>query len=191
MGSYSDFELIERTIKGEHKAFDELVLKYQDRIFNIAYRMMGSYEEAKDLSQEAFINTFKSLVNFRKESSFYTYLCQILINLCRNRYKRLNRDSKLVSIDDPLRTEDGEVKLEIPDNTSSPRDILEKKDKEARVQEAINDLDEEQRGVVVLRDIQGLSYEDIAQALNLNIGTIKSRLHRARHELKNKLKDVI
>ena len=186
-----DFELIEKTLNGENSAFDELVLKYQDRIFNIAYRMMGSYEEAKDASQEAFVNAFKSLANFRRESSFYTYLCQILINSCKNRLKRLNRDSKLVSIDDPFPTEDGEVKLEIPDNTFSPRDAVERKDKEARVQEAINSLDEEHKAVVVLRDIEGLSYEDIAQALNLNIGTIKSRLHRARHELKEKLKDVI
>ena len=186
-----DFELIEKTLKGDNSAFDKLVLKYEDRIFNIAYRMMGSYEEAKDASQEAFVNTFRSLANFRKESSFYTYLCQILINVCKNKFKRLNRDSRLVPMDDPFPTEDGEVRLEIPDNTYSPRDAMEKKDKEARVQEAINALDEEHKAVVVLRDIEGASYEEIALALNLNIGTIKSRLHRARQELKNKLKDVI
>lgn len=191
MGFSDDFALIERTLKGESSAFDKLVLKYQERIFNIAYRMLGSYEEAKDATQDAFVNAFRSLADFRKESSFYTYLCQIAINVCRNRFKRLNKDSKLISIDDPLSGDEGELKIEIPDDTNSPRDALAKKDKEVMIQQAINSLDEEHREVVVMRDIEGASYEEIAGVLNINIGTIKSRLHRARHELKDKLKGLI
>jgi len=186
-----DFDLIEKTLKGDNAAFDKLVLKYQDRIFNTAYRMLGSYEEAKDASQEAFVNAYRSLGNFRKESSFYTYLYRIAINLCKNRLKRLNRESKFVSVDTPISTEDGEIRLEIADDTSSPREALDIKDRQARIQEAINSLDEEHKAVLVLRDIEGASYEGISQMLGLNMGTIKSRLHRARYMLKEKLKDVI
>lgn len=191
MDSSFDFELIERTLNGDNAAFDKLVFKYQDRIFNAAFRMLGSYEEAKDASQEAFVNAYRSLSNFRRESSFYTYLYQILINLCKNRLKRLSRESKFVSVDNPIPTEEGEMHLEIADNTNCPREALDKRDKEAKIQEAINSLDEEHKAVVVMRDIEGSSYEEIAQALELNIGTIKSRLHRARLQLKEKLKDVI
>ena len=191
MAFCDDFELIDETLKANTAAFDKLVLKYQDRIFNIAYRMLGSYEEAKDAAQEAFVNAYKSLGNFRRESSFYTYLCQILINLCKNRLRKLSQGAKVVSIDDPVVLEDGQVQLEIPDTTDCPREALDRKDKQARIQDAVNSLDEEHKAVVVLRDIEGMSYEDIAQGLGLNMGTVKSKLHRARQMLKEKLKDVI
>lgn len=186
-----DFELIERTLNGDIAAFDGLVLKYQDRIFNIAYRMLGSYEEAKDAVQEALVNVYRSLGNFRKESSFYTYLCQVVINLCKNKLRKLAQGSKTISIDEPISLEDDEVRIQIPDKADDPRQELDRKDKKARIQDAINSLDEEHKSVVVLRDIEEMSYEDIAQTLDLNIGTVKSKLHRARQVLKEKLKDVI
>ena len=186
-----DFELVEKTVSGDIAAFDGLVLKYQDRIFNIAYRMLGSYEEAKDAVQEALVNVYRSLGNFRKESSFYTYLCQVVINLCKNKLRKLAQGSKTISMDAPINLEDDEVRMQIPDAADDPRQELDRKDKKARIQDAINSLDEEHKSVVVLRDIEEMSYEDIAQALDLNIGTVKSKLHRARQVLKEKLKDVI
>lgn len=191
MAFSSDFELIDRILQGDNEAFGEIVLKYQGRVFNIAYRMLGSYEEAKDVAQEVFISVYKSLANFRKESSFYTYLYRIVLNLCKNKFKRLNQDARTVSLDDPIWTQEGEVRIEVPDSTYNPRQEFDKRDKEAKIQEAINSLEEDQKTVVVLRDIEMMSYEEISSALGINIGTIKSRLHRARQELKEKLKDVI
>ncbi len=186
-----DFELIDRTVKGDTAAFDKLVVKYQDRIFNIAYRMLGSYEEARDAAQDAFVNVYKSLGDFRKESSFYTYLCRIVMNLCKNRLRKLSQGSKVVSMDAPVMLDDDEVRMEIPDKAESPRDEFDRRDKQSRMQDAINSLEEDEKAVVVMRDIEGLSYDEIAGSLSLSLGTVKSKLHRARQLLKEKLKDVI
>lgn len=188
----SDEAIVARCQEGDRGAFDELVLKYQTRIFNITYRMLGNYTEASDVTQEAFIKAYRSIKKFRGQSSFYTWLYTIASNLCRNKLKYLSRERRrLVSLDNPVQTEEGIMAKEIVDTSSSPVAILEQKVKEECIQKAINSLDENHRMVVVLRDIELLPYNEISCILKVNVGTIKSRLHRARYLLRERLKDVI
>jgi len=188
----SDEALVAKCQKGDRNAFDELVLRYQKKVFNITYRMVGNYTEASDLAQEAFVRAYKSIRKFRGQSSFYTWLYTIASNLCRNRLRYLRRQRKsVVSLDDPVQTEEGVVSRGVADKSLSPMAILERKEKGEFIQKVINSLDEEHRIVVVLRDIEMLPYDEICRILKVNIGTIKSRLHRARSLLKEKLKDVI
>lgn len=188
----NDEAIIARCQNGDRGAFDELVLKYQRRIFNTTYRMLGNYTEASDVAQEAFIRAYRSIKKFRGQSSFYTWLYTIASNLCRNRLKYLSRQrEKLVSLDNPIETEEGVVSREVVDTSPSPIAVLDQKAKGEYIQKAINSLDEPHRIVVVLRDIELLPYDEISHILKVNIGTIKSRLHRARSLLREELKDVI
>lgn len=188
----SDESLVAKCQKGERSAFDELVLRYQKKVFNITYRMVGNYTEASDLAQEAFVRAYKSIKKFRGQSSFYTWLYTIASNICRNRLRYLARHRRsVVSLDNPVHTEEGVVSREIADTSLSPMAILERKMKGESIQKAINSLDARHRIVVVLRDIELLPYDEICRILKINIGTIKSRLHRARSILREKLKDVI
>lgn len=188
----SDEDLVAKCQKGDISAFDKLVLRYQKKVFNITYRMAGNYTEASDLAQEAFVRAYKSIRKFRGQSGFYTWLYTIACNICRNRLRYLRRQVKsVVSLDDPIQTEEGVVSREVADKSLSPLAILDRKEKVEFIQKAISSLDEEHRIVVVLRDIEMLPYDEICRILKVNIGTIKSRLHRARVLLKEKLKDVI
>jgi len=188
----SDEALVAKCKKGERSAFDELVLRYQKKVFNISYRMVGNYTEASDLAQEAFIRAYRSIKKFRGQSSFYTWLYAITSNICRNRLRYFRRQrASVVSLDNPVKTEEGVVSREVADTSLSPVAILERKVKGEFIQKAINSLDEKHRIVVVLRDIELLPYEEISRILKVRIGTIKSRLHRARSLLREELKDLI
>lgn len=188
----SDEAIVARCQKGDRSAFDELVLRYQKKVFNVTYRMLGNYTEASDVAQEAFIRAYRSIKRFRGQSSFYTWLYTIASNLCRNRLRYLSRQrASVVSLDNPVRTEEGVVHREPVSATPAPAAVLDRKEKGEFIQEAINLLDEPHRIVVVLRDIELLPYGEISRILKVNIGTIKSRLHRARSLLREKLKDVI
>ena len=188
-----DISLVQKCQRGESQAFDQLVIKYQKRIFNLSYRMLGNYEEANDLAQETFIRAYKKLGSFRREASFYTWLYQLATNLCRNKLRQWQRKGQFQtqSLHNPAGDGRQELINSISDQTDGPDKILEKKDLEQCVQRAIDSLEDDHRMVVVLRDMQGLSYQEIAAILSCQEGTIKSRLHRARNELKERLKDVI
>lgn len=188
-----DIFLVEKCRRGESQAFDQLVIKYQKRIFNLTYRMLGNYEEANDLAQETFIRAYKKLGSFRKEASFYTWLYRLASNLCKNKLRQWQRQGQFQtqSLHNPVGDGQRELINCISDQTDGPDKILEKKDLEQCVQRAIDSLQEDHRLVVILRDIQGLSYQEVAAILGCQEGTVKSRLHRARDELKERLKDVI
>ncbi len=192
MGQIEDIGLVERCQQGISEAFDELVLKYQKKVFNVAYRLLNNYDEANDIAQEVFVRVYKNIGGFRKESSIFTWLYRITVNLSMNRLKVLNRERKrLDSLDDPISTEEGEVKKEISANGPLPLDMLVQKERSELIQKALTSLDDEFRTILVLRDIEGLSYEEIAQILKINVGTVKSRLHRGRMMLKDKLQGVL
>jgi len=171
---------------GDEKAFGEIVLAYQRRVFNIAYRMLGNREEAKDLAQEVFLSIFESIKNLREEVKFEPWLIQITVNHCRNRWKYLKRRKYFQSdsLDDPIETEDGEIPRQVYVPSDNPETLLEKKMIQDLVQRGLLQLKEEQRELIVLRDLQGLSYEEIGKLFSLPEGTVKSRIHRARMELK-------
>jgi RNA polymerase sigma-70 factor (ECF subfamily) len=182
-------EVIESCKAGDEKAFAEIVLHYQKKVFNIAYRMLGNLEEAKDLAQEVFISVFESIKDLKEEIKFDAWLTQITLNHCRNRWKYLKRRQYFNSdsLDDPIETEDGNMPKAIADPSENPEALYEKKMVQQFIQSGLLKLKEDQRELLVLRDLQGFSYEEMGELLGLPEGTIKSKLHRARVDLKEVL----
>ncbi len=172
----SDEEIIERVKSGDNDAYRIIVRKYRSTVAGVIRNMLGASSEVEDVGQEVFIRFFKSLSNFRYESSVSTYLTRIAINLSLNAIKRRSRNRK--------RHLDAEDFPEIP---SYSRDPLEGADLKKDIEIALNELSEEHRLVVVLRLIQGFSTKETASALNVPIGTVLSRLSRAQHKLRNSL----
>ena len=179
-------EVIESCKSGDREAFAEIVLTYQKKVFNIAYRMLGNREEAKELSQEVFLSVLESIKDLREDIKFEPWLTQITLNHCRNRWKYLKRRHyfKTDSLSDPIETEDGEMERPVCDPSDNPETLFEKKMVQQFVQRGLLKLKEDQREMIVLRDLRGFSYEEIGRLLSLPEGTIKSRLHRARMDLK-------
>jgi RNA polymerase sigma-70 factor (ECF subfamily) len=179
-------ETIESCKAGDEKAFAEIVFHSQKKVFNIAYRMLGNLEEAKDLAQEVFISVFESIKDLKEEVKFDAWLTQITLNHCRNRWKYLKRRKYFNSdsLDDPVETEDGNTPRAIVDPSDNPETLYEKKSIQQFIQRGLLKLKEDQRELLVLRDLQGFSYEEMGKLLGLPEGTIKSKLHRARMDLK-------
>lgn len=178
---------------GDVDPFEVLVKKHQKRMLNIAYRMIGSYEDACEVVQDAFVSAFKGIKNFEERSKFSTWLYTIVINLSRNRLKQLELKSHREdsSLDDPVLTNDSQITVEPVSDEPSILEKLEKRDVQQKVQECIHALDNESREVIVLRDIQGFSYNEISDMLKIPEGTVKSRLFRSRDSLKDCLKKVM
>jgi len=171
-----------------------MVRTYQDQVYNLVYRMLGNHEEAEDLSQDVFVTVFKSIDKFRGDSKLSTWLYRIAANQCKNRYKYLARRQfhaakpldELSERDAAGR--DGGPVMPLQAQISEPDKIVEGKRLEEAIQREIAALEDEQRLLVILRDIQGLSYHEMATITELPEGTVKSRLHRARMNLKKRLK---
>lgn len=169
---------LDRLRAGDDRAFEELVRTYQHRVFGVALRMLGNAAEAEEIAQEAFLRAHRSLGGFRGEAKLSTWLYAIASRLCLNRLASGERH----------RVNAGEETLmRLPSADTGAADALERGERDAALQQAIASLPEERRIVVVLRDVEGLSYDEIAQALDLEPGTVRSRLHRARLDLKDKL----
>jgi RNA polymerase sigma-70 factor (ECF subfamily) len=179
-------EMIENCKAGDEKAFAEIVFHNQKKVFNIAYRMLGNLEEAKDLAQEVFISVFESIKDLKEEAKFDAWLTQITLNHCRNRWKYLKRRQYFNSdsLDDPVETEDGNMPRAIVDPSENPETLYEKKMIQQFIQRGLLKLKEDRRELLVLRDLQGFPYEEMGVLLGLPEGTIKSKLHRARMDLK-------
>lgn len=170
--------LVARLRQGDRHAFEELVIAYQHRVFGVALRMLGNRAEAEEIAQETFLRAHRALPDFRGEARLQTWLYAIASRLCLNRLA--SPDRRLVRGDD-------EALAAAPSDEPSAAARLERAERDAAVREAIAALPEERRIVVVLRDLEGLSYEEIGEVLGLEPGTVRSRLHRARLDLKNKL----
>ena len=185
-------EVIEGCKAGDEKAFSEIVLTYQKKVFNIAYRMLGNTEEAKDLAQEVFLSVFESIRDLREDAKFEPWLTQVTLNHCRNRWKYLKRRKYFnsESLDEPIETEDGNRVKPIYDPSGNPETLYEKKAIQQFIQRGLLKLKEDQRELIVLRDLQGLSYEEIGKLFGLPEGTVKSKLHRARMDLKEQLERI-
>jgi len=191
-GQNQERELIQRCKSGDRKAFGELVIKYQERIFATTYRLLGNYEEARDITQDAFINAYQSLKKFKEESSFYTWLYRIAINLCYHKFRsrEYQKTSQTQSLNELEEPEEGQALRAVAITKETPRQILIQKETMDTIRKAIATLKKRYYQVVVLRDIEGLSYEEISHLLNCPVGTVMSRLHRARLLLKKKLKGI-
>ena len=193
-----DYDLIKAFMENDKNAFNRLVLKYMDVVFNLCYRLIGDYDEANDISQETFIKVYNNLHKFKFQSSFSTWLYRITVNTCKNNLSslRFRMSNKMIRLDasrSDLKTPDksSEYIVDLPDNTSNPACIYERKEKEESIQNAIDSLSGNQKILIVLRDIEGKSYEEIAEITGLKIGTVKSKLARARQELRDKLRGII
>jgi RNA polymerase sigma-70 factor (ECF subfamily) len=192
-GAEEDFKLVSAAQAGEVDAFEKLVRKHQKRMLNIAYRIIGNYDDACETVQETFLSAYRSIKSFRKEAAFSTWLCGICLNQARNRLKKTRSRARheVQPTDDPLDTEEGAFARETTSDCPSVIEQMERKELQERVQECMNRLEDEYREVLVLRDIQGFSYEEISDILKVPDGTVKSRLFRARDALKNSLKKAL
>lgn len=175
--------LIERSQNGDLESFEKLIEEYQILAFNIAYKMTSNKEDASDMTQEALIKVFKSIKSFRFDSSFSTWLYRIVTNSCIDMMRK-NSKIKTYSLDKPIEGDEGTYQRELPDNKDLPDEILEKREKREAVHRAIGKLPDKYRIMIVLRDIQDFSYEEISEVTELPIGTVKSRISRARNTLK-------
>lgn len=189
----ADYEIVSRCQKGDIDVFEELVRKYEKKMFNISYRIVGDYDEASEVAQDAFVSAWRNIKEFKWKSSFSTWLYAIVINLSKNRLKQIKNRTyrEQLSIDDPLDADDGHIMTEPASGDLSALERLEKREIEQKVQACINSLENDFREVIVLRDIQGFSYHEISAMLKTAEGTVKSRLHRAREAVRNCLKKTI
>jgi RNA polymerase sigma-70 factor, ECF subfamily len=185
-GPDNDYELVNRCRKGDLDAFEALVIKHQRKMLNTAFRMVGNYEDACEIVQDAFLSAYKAIQQFEGRSSFTTWLCSIVINTSRNRLQQIKSAARheQFSLDDPVSTESGSMRIELAADCPSALDELGKKEIQAGVQKCINTLENEFREVLILRDIQGYSYDEISDMLKVAQGTVKSRLFRAREYMK-------
>jgi len=188
-----DLQYVVLCRKGDVEAFEILVERHQKKMLNIAYRMLGDYDEACDVVQDAFLAAYKSINKFKAEAKFSTWLYRIVVNYTKNRLKQRKNLARheSASLDESA---DGQVScaacLSVA-STDNPAELLEQSEREAHVQRCITTLDVEYREVLVMRDIQGFSYEEIRDVLRIPDGTVKSRLSRARNALKDCLVKVI
>jgi RNA polymerase sigma-70 factor, ECF subfamily len=187
-----DMKAVQRCLKGEIDAFEPLVRRHQKKMVNIAFRMLGDYEEACDAVQDAFVAAYRSLRQFRGEARFSTWLTRIVLNHSKNRLKQMRArgGGTIVSIDDPVETPSGDIPRELCSREDTILDHLERKEVNERVKGAIKTLDSEHREVIILRDIEGFSYEEMRDILKIPEGTVKSRVFRAREALREQLKKV-
>ena len=187
----TDSDFVERLRAGEAEAFDILITRYSGDIYSLLYRMTEDAEEAKDLTQETFLSAFKAIRSFRGEAELKTWLFRIALNHSRNRFRwwKRRKRSETVSIEKPLG--EGNVTLgdTLADDCESPEEAVMRLERQRRLIKMLNTLPDVFREAIVLCDIEGLGYEEIARAVGISIGTVKSRIARGRELLRKRLTD--
>ena len=183
---------IEKLKLGDAEAFDKLVLRYSADIYAVLFRLTEDAEEAADLTQETFLSALKAIGKFRGEADLKTWLVRIAINESRNRFRwwTRRRREKTFSLDAPVGENAAPFSDTIPSDCANPEETILQRERESRLTKAVRDLPEIFREAVVLCDIEGLSYEEIGTVLQVNIGTVKSRIARGRGVLRRKLNDI-
>lgn len=187
----TDSDFVERLRNGDAEAFDTLITRYSGDIFSVLYRMTEDAEEARDLTQETFLSALKGIKSFRGDSELKTWLFRIALNHSRNRFRwwKRRKRNETVSLDKPMG--DGTVTISdtIADQGESPEQAMLREERRQKLLAALGGLPEIFRETVVLCDIEGLGYEETARMLSISIGTVKSRLARAREQLRKRLSD--
>lgn len=189
--NFPDLDLVRRTQKGDCEAFNLLVKKYQPKVRRLIGRFITDTAEVEDLSQEAFIKAYRAIHQFRADSAFYTWLYKIAVNTAKNhlvtkRKKRLGTDTAL-----EIETAERDHSAAFITDNQSPESLLISQEIAASVQKALTNLSDELRTAIELREFEGLSYDDIAQKLGIPIGTVRSRIFRAREAIATELKNVL
>lgn len=195
VGRGEDSALVEQVQAGDMAAFSRLVLKYQDRVLNTCWRLTGNREDAEDLTQEAFLRALESIHSFRRQAGFYTWLYRIAVNLALSQRRSAARRVRLSlhDGDGPVNPEHQAARLaeRMASAEAAPPARLSAREREQMVMDALARLDDEHRAVVVLRDLEACDYQQIAGILEVPVGTVKSRLHRARMILRDRLKAIL
>ena len=184
-----DMMLVERALEGDLAAFEQLVARYQNKLVGFAARMLGDHEEAEDVAQEAFVKAYRALDSFRGQAQFSTWLYRITTNLCIDRVRaKKRRPQQAYSLDEPLDKEDDKGGRELPDSTFEPSVSVEREELRRVVRSTMAEMPEKMRQVLIMCDMQGMPYEQIAQILDCPIGTVKSRLFHARADLARRMR---
>ncbi len=189
--------LVRRLKAGDERAFQELVQTYQNRVFGLVFRMIGNRQEAEDLAQDVFLTVYKAIGSYRGEGRFYTWLYRVASNTCKNRIKYLKgrHFNTRVDVDDnteaQMPSREGGALHSLQSQVPGPEAMIQGQRLQRAIQRELANLDEEHRLLIVLRDIEGLPYADIMRITGLPAGTVKSRLHRARVALKERMKSYL
>jgi RNA polymerase sigma-70 factor, ECF subfamily len=186
-------ELVKKAKQGDRAAFDALVRGCAHGIYNLCLRLSGNKASAEDIAQEAFISAYKNISSFGQKSPFAGWVYRIAVNTWKNRvrYEKRRFFFKHDSLDEAIETEDGQMQKQLPANDPGPDEELGKKQKGEMIQKALNELGKDAKVMIVLRDIEELSYEEITQATGIALGTVKSKIARARDALRIKLQGII
>lgn len=169
-----DADLVRLCQNGDMAAFEQLFHKYQERVYGTALRMMSNKEDALDLTQEIFLKAYQNIHKFKSTSAFSTWLYRLSVNLCIDELRKRKRLANTVPLEEAVSQADA----------NTPEDYAISKDRERQVWEALNSLKEKERAIIILRDMEGLSYKEIAEVFKCSLGRVKSRLHEARQSLK-------
>ena len=185
----TDRALVERARAGDRRAFDLLVLRYQHKLVKLIGRYIRDPYEVQDVAQESFLKAYRALPNFRGDSAFYTWVYRIAINTAKNHLVAMSRRPPDVDVDSADAVHYG-IESELKDNATPERLVVKQRIEQA-VAQAIDDLPEDLRTAITLRELEGLSYEDIAQAMDCPIGTVRSRIFRAREAINKRLEPLL
>lgn len=180
--TYNETDLIKKCQAGDMDSFDILVRTYSERAFAVAFGMMGNNHDAGDMTQEAFIKVFKNIKKFNFQSAFNTWLHRIVKNVCIDELRKRKR-GKMISLDSSISSDDGDYVIQIPDESPGVQEILEREETQKIMWEALDELSENHRLVLVLADIKGYDYTQVAEIAGVPVGTVKSRISRARMKL--------
>lgn len=183
-GTATDLELIRRVKAGEHEPFNELMTRYNRKMYSVVYALVRNHEDTRDLVQETFIRAYENIRRFDEQYRFYTWLYRIAVNLCFTFLKRRKLAPVSIESDDPE-----QVETEFADTRAAP--IAERSDRQRNIERALAILPAEQRLVIELRTYQGMSHAEIAEVMHTSIGTVMSRLSRARDKLRESLRDYV
>lgn len=183
-------QLVAKAKEGDLQAFEELILRHERIVYNVALRMMNHSEDAKDISQEVFLKAYRNIKNFDERSMFSTWLYRITTNTCIDEMRK-RKGKQSYSLEEELENEDGSMQRQIADAGETPEESLLREERKSQLLQALSLLSAEHKAVVILRDIRGFSYEEIAEIMDLPIGTIKSRISRARNQLKNEILKIM
>jgi len=182
--------LVASAREGDQAAFEEIYRRYERRIYNTVFQVVRNEEDAADITQETFIRAFRSLKNLRSDEAFTSWLFRIAINLSRN-HLRSRPHFRIESLDEFATSEDGEQELQVPDTSNDPARSVETREMQGVVRRAVSTLSPAHREVISLHHLEGMRVDDIANILHCSVGTVKSRLSRARDELKRKLRSYV
>lgn len=188
-GGDPDLPLVRRAREGDTAAFEELVAKYEDKIYHLALRYSNDSHEAFDLAQETFIRVYTSLKSFAGRSLFSTWLYRVAVNVCLDELRRKRRQP-ILSVDEPIVTEEGTIERELESPDAGPDERLARVETRSVIEAEIAALPPEFRQAVILRDSMGMSYEEISRIMEVSLGTVKSRIHRGRAALRERFEEL-